>query len=111
MAVQGNTRKRYTVQFAAIDPPDYVILTHTNSLKRAQRIFDDMKEHMLNDAADNGAGESEWEIWLFEHPESGAKAEAYYFEDLSSNSETYWVKYLGSKVIHQFSYMDLLHPE
>ena len=100
--MRGQTNKKYTVEHVSVDPTSPVILSHTNSLKRAKAIFDSLKKHEVEDAAKNGVSQAEWNMYLYEHPEPGAKAVPHFTEQ----KECYWVEYPGSKLLDKFGYMD-----
>lgn len=103
MKTLSMTSKRYTVALGCCDPPTPVLLTNTNDLRRARRIFSTLKAEETR-----AGGGGEFELALYEHtPESSPKTFATDKTD-EGGAFIYSVIFENSRVLDSFSYMDLL---
>jgi hypothetical protein len=89
--------KKYTVTLSCCDPVERVHETSTDSLKRARKIFGDIK---ANEIRQGGGGE--FTLSLFEHSEKTVRKCMY-----DDEKTPYYVFFEGSKELDSFGYMDL----
>jgi hypothetical protein len=103
------TTKKYTVVLAGWDPVHPVIYMNTNSRTKAESLFRQLRQVELNEALQAGGYGGEWQLRLWEHtPGSKVCCRTASEPEYGSEPFVYCIHFAGSKVLREFSYMDIL---
>lgn len=103
------TTKKYTVVFAAFDPVYPVIYMNTDSRTKAESLFRQLRQVELNEALQTGGYGGEWQLRLWEHtPDSKVCCRVASEPEYGSEPFVYCIHFAGSKILREFSYMDIL---